>query len=80
MIIVLIVIIGLIWLWCLLGANQKNDLTEKYIIDWETDYGEGVELSGECIISADSEENAKKKFCERKISKACITDIRRMQK
>ena len=53
-------------------------MEKKYIIDWETDYGEGVELSGECIISADSDEKAKEKFYKRKIKKACITNIRRL--
>lgn len=52
----------------------------KYLIEWETDYGEGVELSGETIINADSEEKARKKFYERKIPKACIFKIRRLNK
>lgn len=47
----------------------------KYLINWETDYGEGVELSGECIVDADSEQEARKKFYERKIPKACILNI-----
>jgi hypothetical protein len=49
----------------------------KYLVEWETDYGEGVELSGETIINANSEEEARNKFRERKIPKACIFNIRR---
>ena len=49
---------------------------KKYLIEWETDYCEDFpEKSGECVIEAESEEEAAQKFYKNSVSKAIIFNI-----
>ena len=51
-------------------------MMKKYLILWETDYCDNFsELSGETIIEAENEEDAKQKFYKGTLSKAIIFDI-----
>lgn len=49
---------------------------KRWIVEWETDYCDDFpERSGKCVIEAETEDEAEKKFYEISSSKAIIIGI-----
>lgn len=49
---------------------------KKFLIEWETDYCDDFpERSGECVIEAETEDEAAQKFWKNAASKQIITGI-----
>lgn len=49
---------------------------KKWLIEWETDYCDCFpERSGECVIEAETEQEAIQKFRKGSVTKSFITDI-----
>jgi hypothetical protein len=54
-------------------------MMKKYLIEWETDYCEDFpEKSGECVIEAESEEDAAQRFYKNTKSKATVINIQKI--
>ena len=53
---------------------------KKWLIEWETDYCENFpERSGECVIEAETEDEATEKFYKNSVSKQIIIGIHEIE-
>ena len=56
--------------------QRKCEPVKKWLIEWETDYCDNFpEKSGECVIEAETEHEAVRKFSKNSASKQIIIGI-----